>query len=58
MRWWPRAIRWHMLLGLVLLEALSISLFVTVLVRTQDQNLLARVKQRLIYESIALTMEL
>ena len=36
MRWWPRTIRWKMLLGLVLLEALSIALFALLLIRLQE----------------------
>ncbi len=48
MRWWPRTIRWKMLLGLVLLEALSISLFALLLVRLQGRDLRDHAKQRLI----------
>ena len=38
MRWWPRTIRWKMLFGLVLLEALSIVLFALLLVRLQGRD--------------------
>src|SRR5689334_18012889 len=47
MRWWPRTIRWKLLLGLVLLEALSITLFALVLVRLQSRDLRLHAQQRL-----------
>src|SRR5579863_7916897 len=47
MRWWPRTIRWKMLLGLVLLEALSITLFALLLVRLQGRDLRQHAQQRL-----------
>ena len=47
MRWWPHTIRWKMLLGLVLLEALSISMFALLLVRLQGRDLREHAKQRL-----------
>src|SRR3954447_23940998 len=47
MRWWPRTIRWKMLLGLVLLEALSITLFALLLVRLQSRDLHEHARQRL-----------
>jgi PAS domain S-box-containing protein len=47
MRWWPRTIRWKMLLGLVLLQALSITMFALLLVRLQSRDLREHTKQRL-----------
>ncbi len=47
MRFWPRTIRWKMLLGLVLLEALSITMFALLLVRLQGRDLRERAQQRL-----------
>lgn len=47
MRWWPRTIRWKMLLGLVLLEALSILLFALMLVRLQSRDLEIHARERL-----------
>ena len=47
MRWWPRTIRWKMLLGLVLLEALSITLFALLLVRLQGRDLRQDARERL-----------
>ena len=47
MRWWPRTIRWKMLLGLVLLEGLSIALFALLLIRLQERDLRRHTQQRL-----------
>jgi signal transduction histidine kinase/HAMP domain-containing protein len=47
MRWWPRTIRWKMLSGLVLLEALSIGLFALVLVRLQMGDVRVHAQERL-----------
>src|SRR5215469_1731848 len=47
MRWWPRTIRWKLLLGLVLLEALSITMFALLLVRLQSRDLRHHTQQRL-----------
>ena len=47
MRWWPRTIRWKMLLGLVLLEALSTTMFALLLVRLQGRDLERHAEQRL-----------
>ena len=57
MRWWPRSIRLQMLLGLVLLQGLSIVLFVFVLLRLQNQNEQDRVRHRLIHQTTALALE-
>ncbi len=47
MRWWPRTIRWKMLSGLVLLEALSIGLFALLLVRLQLRDVQQHARERL-----------
>jgi PAS domain S-box-containing protein len=47
MRWWPRTIRWKMLAGLVLLEALSIGLFALVLVQLQMRDVRDHAQERL-----------
>src|SRR5207237_10230991 len=47
MRWWPRTIRWKLLVGLVLLEALSITLFALLLVRLQSRDLRMHAQERL-----------
>ncbi len=47
MRWWPRTIRWKMLVGLVVLEALSISLFAVLLIRMQEKDVRRHAQERL-----------
>ena len=54
MPWWPRSIRWQMLAGLLLLEALSICLFGALLFRQQTRRTAQRAQQMLRYESTAL----
>ncbi len=36
MRWWPRTVRWQLIVWLMLLEALSVGLFATILVNIED----------------------
>lgn len=57
MRWWPRSIRWQMLLGLVLLEALSIALFALLLFRLQEQDLRHRVLHRVAHQTTTLALQ-
>jgi len=57
MRWWPRSIRWQMLAGLLLLEALSIGLFAAVLIRQQTHRIYERAQQMLEYESTSLATQ-
>ena len=51
MRWWPRTIRWKLLLGLVLLEALSITMFALLLIQLQSRDLRRHMRQRLISQA-------
>lgn len=57
MRWWPRSIRWQMLAGLLVLEALSLSLFAFVLVRQQTRRVYMQARLRLRYDSTFLAMQ-
>ena len=57
MRWWPRAIRWQMLAGLVLLEALSIVLFAALLVRQQERDVHQRMLQRLAHQATSMALQ-
>src|SRR5579863_9744407 len=57
MRWWPRSIRWQMLLGLVILEALSISLFALLLFRLQEQDVRHRVFDRMAHQANSLAVQ-
>ncbi|MGD1107195.1 MAG: ATP-binding protein [Terracidiphilus sp.] len=58
MRWWPRSIRWQMLAGLLLLEALSIGLFAALLTRQQKSRVYVRAQYWLTYESEALASQI
>jgi methyl-accepting chemotaxis protein len=57
MRWWPRAIRWQMLAGLVLLEALSIGLFVALLVRQQAHEVHEHMLHRLEHQATSMALQ-
>jgi PAS domain S-box-containing protein len=57
MRWWPRSIRWQMLAGLVLLEALSIMLFAALLVHQQTREVHQRMLQGLAHQVTALSLD-
>ena len=57
MRWWPRSIRWQLLTGLLLLEALSIGLFAALLVHQQERRLYLRARQTLAYQSTSLAVQ-
>jgi len=57
MRWWPRSIRWHMLVGLVLLESLSIALFALVLIRFQRHDAQDHAAQRMTHQATSLAMQ-
>jgi PAS domain S-box-containing protein len=58
MRWWPRSIRWQMLAGLLLLEALSVGLFIALLTQQQSRRVHVRAQYWLKYESNALAMQI
>jgi len=56
-RWWPRSIQWQMLAGLLLLESLSIALFVLLITRQQALEISARTHRRLAFETESLAMQ-
>ncbi|HEY1987770.1 MAG TPA: ATP-binding protein [Terracidiphilus sp.] len=57
MRWWPRTIRWQMLLGLVLLEALSIGLFALLLIRLQQGDVRRHAQERLASQVVSISSQ-
>jgi PAS domain S-box-containing protein len=57
MYWWPRTIRWQMLLSLVLIETLSIALFAFLLVRHQYNEVTSRTLLRLQHQSTSLAVQ-
>jgi PAS domain S-box-containing protein len=56
-RGWPRSIRSQLILGLVALEALSLLLFGTLLIRNQRAEIRDRAQQRLIHQASSLAMQ-
>jgi signal transduction histidine kinase/HAMP domain-containing protein len=54
---WPRTIRSQLLVGLVLLEALSLLFFAVLLLRQQGQETYLRAQQRLAHQSISLAAQ-
>jgi len=57
MRWWPRSIRWQMLAGLVLLEALSIGLFAALLIRQQAHEVHEHMLHRLEHQANSMSLQ-
>ena len=57
LRGWPRSIRFQLLSGLVVLEALSLMLFAAVLIRQQRHEAYDRAKQRLEHQSSSLAVQ-
>ncbi|MGA2047871.1 MAG: ATP-binding protein [Terracidiphilus sp.] len=57
MRWWPRSIRWQMVAGLVLLEALSIGLFTALLIRQQAHEVHEHMLHRLAHQANSMALQ-
>jgi len=57
MRWWPRSIRWQMVAGLVLLEALSIGLFTALLIRQQAHEVHQHMLHRLAHQATSMALQ-
>ena len=59
MRWWPRTVRWQLIIWLMLLEALSVGLFATILVNIERREIQQRGLERLAHQanSVALQAE-
>ena len=57
MRWWPRTIRWQMLAGLLLLEALSLALFAALLIRQQGREAYRHARQRLANQADSVALQ-
>jgi len=57
MRWWPRSIRWQMLAGLVLLEALSLALFAALLIRQQTREIYDHAQHRLAHQATSVALQ-
>ena len=57
LRWWPRSLRWQMLVSLVLLEVLSIGLFAIFLTHMEDRDMHDRDRQRLQHQVTSLSVQ-
>jgi PAS domain S-box-containing protein len=57
LRGWPRSIRFQLLFGLVLLEALSLLLFALVLIRQENKETFKRVHQRLEHQASSVAVQ-
>jgi PAS domain S-box-containing protein len=57
MRWWPRTIRWQLIIWLMLLEALSVSLFATILVTIEGLEVRQRALERLAHQATSVAQQ-
>lgn len=57
MRWWPRTIRWQLILWLMLLEVLSVALFAIILVKIEGRDIRRRVLERLAHQATSIALQ-
>ena len=57
MRWWPRTVRWQLILWLMLLEALSVGLFAMILVKIESQEIRRRALERLAHQATSVALQ-
>jgi len=57
MRWWPRTVRWQLILWLMLLEVLSVALFTIVLVKIEGQEIRKRALERLAHQATSVAQQ-
>jgi PAS domain S-box-containing protein len=57
MRFWPRTIRWQIILGLLAVEVLSIGLFAVTLINRQRQDARARLVERLGLQATSVALQ-
>ena len=55
--WWPRTVRWQLIIWLMLLEALSVALFATFLVQVEKRQVRERAKERLAHQATSIAMQ-
>ncbi|HEY1578832.1 MAG TPA: ATP-binding protein [Terracidiphilus sp.] len=55
--WWPRTVRWQLIAWLMLLEALSVALFATILVRIEARDVRRRAIERLSHQATSLALQ-
>ena len=57
MRWWPRTVRWQLIIWLMLLEALSVVLFAAVLIEVQGREIRQRAIERLAHQATSVALQ-
>ncbi len=57
MRWWPRTVRWQLIVWLMLLEALSVGLFATILVTIEGLEIRQRALERLAHQATSVAQQ-
>jgi PAS domain S-box-containing protein len=55
--WWPRTVRWQLIIWLMLLEALSVALFALVLVEIQGREIRQRALERLAHQATSVAVQ-
>jgi PAS domain S-box-containing protein len=57
MRWWPRTVRWQLIIWLMLLEALSVTLFAAFLIEVQGREIRQRALERLAHQATSVALQ-
>jgi PAS domain S-box-containing protein len=57
MRWWPRTVRWQLIVWLMLLEAVSVVLFAVFLVYTEGREIRQRALERLAHQATSMAQQ-
>jgi len=55
--WWPRTVRWQLIIWLMLLEPLSVALFALVLVEIQGREIRQRALERLAHQATSVAVQ-
>jgi PAS domain S-box-containing protein len=55
--WWPRTVRWQLIIWLMLLEALSVALFAAILVQIERHEIRQRAIERLAHQATSLALQ-
>jgi len=55
--WWPRTVRWQLITWLMLLEALSVGLFATILVQIERSVVRQRATERLAHQATSIALQ-
>jgi PAS domain S-box-containing protein len=56
-RWWPRTVRWQLIIWLMLLEALSVGLFATILITIENHEVRQRSMERLAHQATSVALQ-